>query len=134
MTVISVSIPESLLKEVDNTVKEQGFANRSEIFRQSLRHFISEGRDLDELEGETTATVTIIYERRARRDRIQDVQHIYGDIVSTFLHAHIDENYCLEVIVVKGKADILRKLVNALRSSEQIMQIKVAVLKETKLR
>jgi CopG family nickel-responsive transcriptional regulator len=62
------------------------------------------------------------------------VQHIYGDIVSTFLHAHIDENYCLEVIVVKGKADILRKLVNALGSSEQIMQIKVAVLKETKLR
>lgn len=131
MTVISISIPESLLDEVDNTIKEKGFANRSEIFRQSLRHFISEGRNLNELEGEITATVTIIYERIARRDRILDVQHIYSDIVSTFLHAHIDEKYCLEMIVVKGKATTLRKLVNALRSSEQIKQIKVAVLKET---
>jgi CopG family nickel-responsive transcriptional regulator len=133
MTVISISIPESLLKQVDDTIKEKGFANRSEIFRQSLRHFISEGGNLNELEGEITATVTIIYERMAKRDRIIDVQHIYGEIVSTFLHAHIDENYCLEMIVVKGKAATLRKLVNALRSSEQIMQIKVAVLKETKL-
>lgn len=130
MTVISVSIPEKLLEEVDGSVEQRGFANRSEIIRQALRAFIAEDKSIMELEGEIAATVTIIYERGAERGRISDIQHNYGDLISTFLHAHIDEDHCLEVIVVKGEAETLRKLVQALRTNEEIFQIKVAVLKE----
>jgi CopG family nickel-responsive transcriptional regulator len=133
MTIISVSIPEKLLEKVDHSLNEEGFANRSEMIRQALRAFMTEGKNLRELEGEITATVTIIYERKAKRERISDIQHSYGDLISTFLHAHIDEDHCLEVIVVKGESNILKKLVDALRSNEQIIQIKVAVLKQSKL-
>ncbi|MCW4021206.1 MAG: CopG family ribbon-helix-helix protein [Candidatus Bathyarchaeota archaeon] len=132
MTVISVSVPENLLQRVENSMREQGFANRSEIVRQALRHLIAEGRELTRLTGEVVATVTIIFERKAKRKQISDVQHSYGDAISTFLHVHIDDDYCLEVIVVKGEADVLRRLVDALRTNEQIIQIKVAVLRETR--
>ena len=133
MTIVSVSIPDNLLERVDYSMKEEGFASRSEMVRQALRAYIAEARSLRELEGEIAATITIIYEREATKGRISDVQHSVGDIISTFLHAHIDEDYCLEVIVVKGDANIVRKLVDAFRTSEQIAQIKVAVLKESKI-
>ena len=129
MTIISISIPEKLLEQVEDSIKEQGFANRSEIVRQALRSYIMESRSLKELEGEISASITIIYERGAPKGQISEIQHSFGNIISTFLHAHIDENYCLEVIVVKGGAQALRKLVDALRSNEQITQIKVSVMR-----
>ena len=128
VTVISVSVPEKLLERVENSIREQGFASRSEIVRQALRTFIMESRSLRELEGEIAASITIIYERDAKKGQISEIQHSFGDIISTFLHAHIEENYCLEVIVVKGEADTLRKLVDAFRTNEQITQIRVSVL------
>jgi len=129
VTVISVSVPEKLLELVENSIREQGFANRSEIVRQALRTFITETRSLRELEGEIAASITIIYERDAKKGQISEIQHSFGNIISTFLHAHIEEDYCIEVIVVKGEADNIRKLVEAFRTNEQINQIKVSILK-----
>ena len=40
MTIISVSVPDKLLEQIETSIKEQGFANRSEIVRQALRSFI----------------------------------------------------------------------------------------------
>lgn len=132
MTVISVSVPEKLLERVENSIREQGFANRSEIIRQALRMYIMEGKSLGELKGEIAASITIIYERETTKGQISEIQHSFGDIISTFLHAHIDEHYCLEVIVVKGEANTIRKLVDAFRTNEQIDQIKVSILKVSK--
>ncbi|MCW4014948.1 MAG: nickel-responsive transcriptional regulator NikR [Candidatus Bathyarchaeota archaeon] len=132
MTIISVSVPEKLLERVETSIKEQGFANRSEIIRQALRTFIMETRSLKELDGEIAASITIIYERETTKGQISEIQHSFGDIISTFLHAHIDEDHCLEVIVVKGEADNIRKLVEAFRTNEHISQIKVSILKTVK--
>ena len=132
MTIISVSIPEKLLERVESSIKEQGFANRSEIMRQAVRTFISESRSLRELTGEIAASITIIYERETTKGQISEIHHSFGDIISTFLHAHIDEDYCLEVIVVKGEADTIRKLVDAFQTNEQISQLKVSILKTPK--
>lgn len=132
MTIISISVPEKLLQRVEVSIKEQGFANRSEIVRQALRSYIMENRSLKELEGEIAASITIIYERGAPTGQISEIQHSFGNIISTFLHAHLAEDYCLEVIVVKGDAETIRKLVEAFRTSEYINQIKVSLLKTPK--
>ena len=132
VTIISLSVPEKLLKLVENSIKEQGFANRSEIVRQALRTFIQESKNLRELEGQIAASITIIYERGARKEQISEIQHSFGNIISTYLHAHIEEDYCIEVIVVKGDAERIRKLVEAFRINEQINQIKVSILKTPK--
>jgi CopG family nickel-responsive transcriptional regulator len=129
MPIISVSVPEKLLERVKNSIREQGFANRSEIIRQALRAFVLENRNLRELEGEIAASVTIIYKRGAKNQQISEIQHSFGDIISTYLHAHIEEDCCLEVLVVKGEADSIRKMVDAFRTNEHINQIKVSVLK-----
>jgi CopG family nickel-responsive transcriptional regulator len=91
-----------------------------------------ESRSLNELEGEITASITIIYLRELTKGQISEIQHSFGNIISTFLHAHVDEDHCLEVIVVNGEADNIRKLVEAFRINEQISQINVAVLKTPK--
>ena len=132
MTVITISMPEKLLENIDKSIEDRGFASRSEIIRQAARAYLKEDTNLRELKGEIVATVTIIYERKEGRSEISDIQHRYGNIISTFLHAHIDDSYCLEVIVVKGLGSVVRKLVDALKSNEEITQIKVAIVEESR--
>ena len=128
LTVISLSVPEVLLEQVDSTIKQRGFASRSEIIRQALRLFLKEDLKIENLEGEIAATITIIYREKADRKRLLDAQHVYSGLVSTFLHAHVHEGFCLEVIILKGQARTIRKFLDDLRANEQITQINVAVL------
>ena len=128
MSIVSLSIPRSLLEKVDHYVKEQGFANRSEIIRQALRAYMSEGRSISELQGRITAIITIVYQREAKRNQIADVQHNFGPVVQTFLHTHIQEGYCVEIIVARGEAPVINALVQALKANEQITEAKVTIL------
>jgi CopG family transcriptional regulator, nickel-responsive regulator len=128
MPIISLSIPDILLDQIDQRINEKGFVSRSEIIRQSLRLFLEEDFKIDELEGKIAATITIIYKEKADRRRILDAQHIYAGLVSTFLHAHIHEGLCLEVIILKGEALTVRKFIDNLKSNEQISQIKTLVI------
>jgi CopG family nickel-responsive transcriptional regulator len=128
MSIVSLSIPKSLLEKVDQHVKEQGFANRSEIIRQALRAYMSESRRLGELQGRITAIITIVFQREAKRSQIADVQHNFGPAVLTFLHTHIQEGYCVEIIVARGDAQVIQALVQALKANEQISEAKVTIL------
>ena len=128
MSIVSLSIPKSLLKKVDRYAKEQGFANRSEIIRQALRAYMSESKRLDELQGRITAIITIVYQREAKRSQITDVQHNFGPAVLTFLHTHIQEGYCVEIIVARADTQVIRALVQALKTNKQISEAKVTIL------
>ena len=128
MSIVSLSIPKNLLEKVDSYIREQGFANRSEIIRQALRAYLSENRRLSELQGRTTATITIIYQRDAKKGQITDIQHSYSNVVLTFLHTHVEEGYCIEIIVAKGDAQAIKALINALRANKQISEVKVTIL------
>lgn len=128
MSIVSLSIPKNLLEKVDKYVIEQGFANRSEIIRQALRAYMSESRRLGELQGRITAIITIVYRREAKRNQITDAQHNFGSVVLTFLHTHIEEGHCVEIIVARGDAQIIKALVQALKANEQISEAKVTIL------
>lgn len=128
MSIISLSIPKLLLEKVDNYIKEQGYANRSEVVRQALRAYISEAKRLEELRGNITATITIIYQKGAKTGQITDAQHHFNNIVLTFLHTHIEEGYCIEIIVAKGDAEIMKYFISAMKANKQISEVKVTLL------
>jgi CopG family nickel-responsive transcriptional regulator len=126
--VISLSIPEVLLEQMDSAIAERGFASRSEITRQALRLFLKDDIQIENAEGEIVATATIIYREKADRQRLMDAQHVYSGLVSTFLHTHLQEGYCLEVIILKGQARTIKKFTDTLRANEQITQINITIL------
>ena len=128
MSIVSLSIPKSLLEKVNQYLREHGFTNRSEIIRQALRAYISESRRLSELQGRITATITIVFKREARRGQITDVQHNFGHVILTFLHTHVEEGNCIEIIVARGDAREIRDLIEALKGNEQISEVKITIL------
>jgi len=128
MGIVSLSIPKNLLEKVDSYIREQGFANRSEIIRQALRSYMSEGKRLEEIKGEITATITTIYQKGAITRETTDIQHSYSDIVLTFLHTHIEKGYCIEIIVAKGDVQLMKAFISALKANKQVSEVKVTLL------
>jgi len=130
VTVISLSIPETLLEKIDRKIAEKGYAGRSEITRQALRLYLTEDLNIEDIEGEVVATITVIYRENADRRRIMESQHRFSGLVSTFLHTHIQEGFCLEVIILKGEAYLIEKFVDAMKQNEDIVQMKTYILSQ----
>ena len=101
----SVAMPEELLMSFDAFVARRGLAkNRSEVVRDLVRDALIQ--DDAGLPGtEVMGTLTIVFNHHASdvQEKLHTIQHAhYGMIVST-THVHLDEDNCLEVIILRGE-------------------------------
>ncbi|MDI9643674.1 MAG: CopG family ribbon-helix-helix protein [Candidatus Verstraetearchaeota archaeon] len=126
--VISISLPDELLSELDKVLGEEWYASRSEVIRQAVRKYISEYRSLERIEGEVVATITVLYNKMEKGEDQLRLQHEFGDIISAFLHSHMDGSTCLEVMVVKGRSKRLKELIDGMKAIRGVRQINFALM------
>jgi CopG family transcriptional regulator, nickel-responsive regulator len=100
-----------LLKEFDKLIKKKGYKNRSEAIRDLIRKEFIE-QEKQNPDSNMIATLTIVYEHHKHhvQDELTHIQHHHPDIIRTSIHIHIDKDNCLEVIVVDGKVNDIKKL------------------------
>ncbi|MCC6013691.1 MAG: ribbon-helix-helix protein, CopG family [Candidatus Verstraetearchaeota archaeon] len=122
--IISISLPDDLLEELDKILSKEWYVSRSEALRHAIRKYIYEYKDLEKIEGEVIATLTILYEKFSE----EDIRHKFMDIIVAFIHVHINNNKCLEVMVVKGNAEKLRKMISELKARKNIENIGVSII------
>lgn len=105
-----VSIPNSLLKGFDQLIAQKGYQNRSEAIRDLIRDSLVK-REW-ESNTETVGTITILYSHHTRElsKVLTDLQHRFYQAIISTIHIHLDEHHCLEVLVVKGKGNELKKI------------------------
>jgi len=110
-----VSISQGLLARFDTLLHAKGYDNRSEAIRDLVRRYLVE-HEWEHGEKETIGTLTILYNHHVRElsDRLDHLQHDHHDNVISTLHVHLDKDNCLEVLVLKGKADAIRALADQL--------------------
>ena len=100
----SVAMPEKLLMDFDQLVARRGIAkNRSEVIRDLVREALIE--DECAISGvNVMGSLTIVYSHHSSDlvDKLHVIQHNYLENVVTTTHVHIDEEYCLEVIILQG--------------------------------
>jgi CopG family nickel-responsive transcriptional regulator len=118
---IGVSLDSELLRRFDSFIADQGYENRSEAFRDLIR---------DRLVGSVVVaggalvvgTVTLIYDHHTRLlpEKLTDLQHASHALVISTLHAHLDHENCLEVVVLRGKSRDVQKLADRLISTKGV--------------
>jgi CopG family transcriptional regulator, nickel-responsive regulator len=61
------------------------------------------------------ATLTYVYDHHVTdlQTRLTSLQHKH-DIVLSAMHVHLDHHDCIEVLVMKGRADEIRKLADVI--------------------
>ena len=110
-----ISIDEQLLQRFDELIGDKGYANRSEAIRDLIRATIVE-EQWAQGDQETVGTVTLVYDHHTRdlSDKLTEHQHSHHDAIISVLHVHLDAHHCLEVVVVKGTAKMVKKLADEL--------------------
>jgi CopG family transcriptional regulator, nickel-responsive regulator len=108
---IGVSIDSELLQRFDSFIADKGYDNRSEAFRDLIRERLV-GSAVIPSNALVVGTVTLIYDHHTRLlpEKLTDLQHEYHAIVISTLHAHLDHENCLEVVVLRGKSRDVQKL------------------------
>jgi CopG family nickel-responsive transcriptional regulator len=127
MVVVSLSIPDELLSELDTILGGERYASRSEVVRQALNKYIMEYRELERIRGDIIATITLLYEKTEKNEGLH-LQHEFDDIVTQYLHSHLTEKSCLEVMVVKGQSKRLKDLIDGLKANRHVKQLKFSVM------
>jgi len=119
---IGVAIDAELLTKFDRFIEGQGYANRSEAFRDLIRDKLV-GVAVEAPKASVVGTVTLIYDHHFRMlpNKLMDLQHGYHDVVIATTHAHLDHNTCLEVIVLKGVSKRVRKLADLLIGAKGVL-------------
>jgi CopG family nickel-responsive transcriptional regulator len=115
ITRFGVSIESQLIKKFDALIARKGYATRSEAIRDMIRDTLVE-REWESGEHETVGTITVVYNHHTREleHALTDMQHrSFHHIVST-LHVHLDAHNCLEVLVVKGRSQDIKKIADRL--------------------
>ena len=111
----SVAIGGELLDRFDRYREEHRYPNRSEAVRGLMRAALVEEAVTDE-NGESMGVVTLIYDHHVGRvaERLNELQHLHVNRVVTTTHVHLDAHRCLEVILLRGPARLVRDLADGL--------------------
>lgn len=116
----SVSVDELLLRQFDRLARREGFPTRSEAVADCMRQRLVAKEWL--AGKEVAGAVALVYDhhRRALVGRLMSIQHDFGGLIVTTQHLHLDHDNCLELVVVRGPAGSIRRLVARLKSVKGI--------------
>ena len=118
----SVAMPESLLMQFDEFVARRGVAkNRSEVVRDLVRDALVKDQ-CDDIGQEVMGTLTIVYDHHVGDvpETLHIIQHANLGLVVTSTHVHLDEDNCLEVIILRGEATDVRAVADLILGSKGV--------------
>lgn len=120
VTRFGVSVESSLLAKFDKLIKRKGYGNRSEAFRDMMREFlISEEWKKNT---ETVGVLSLVYSHESRelQEVLAGIQHNHLEVIISSTHVHLDRHNCLEVVILKGKSSLIKKISEELRSTKKV--------------
>jgi len=118
---VTMTIDATQLATLDAYASARGYSSRSEAMRDILREV--EARQIaKEAEGSCFATLTYVYEHETRElaRRLTAAQHDHHDLSVAALHVHVDQDDCLEVVVLKGAPAEVRAFADAVTTQRGV--------------
>src|ERR1700722_16240756 len=119
---ISMSLPETLLCDLDRMVEERGFDSRSQaiadmLYQSLVEHKSDVGRDV------MVGVVTLFYDNSVAglQKQLADLQFRHIDEVISSLHVHLMHNQTMEVILVQGPVRVLQGVADEMISRRGVI-------------
>ncbi len=115
-----VSLEKELLSKFDRDIKEKNYPTRSKAIGDLIREDLVKK---EWVEGkEVVGAITLVYNHHKRElvNRLTDVQHDFHELIISCQHVHLDEDNCVEIVVVKGSPRQVEKLAHRLKSAKGV--------------
>ena len=111
----SISLPAELAEQLERMSHEKGYDNRSLAVADMIRAHLVEHRQNfgDE---EIAGTITLLYDHHKQHVQaaLTDIQHDHHEVIIATLHVHLDHHNCMELLAVRGKAAVIKRIADEL--------------------
>ena len=123
-----ISMEDTLLGKFDQLIGRKGYTNRSEAIRDLIRDSLVQA-EWEAGSEETLGTITIVYSHHTRElsDVLNHLQHRYYKSIVSTTHIHMDEHNCLEVLIVRGKGEEIKKISDRLIATRGVKHGKLSL-------
>ena len=126
MPIISMSLDEKTLSELDSLQHELGFFGRSETIRAGIKMLISEKRQHAKLSGKMKCVLFLVHNENAE-NQVAQLKHEFENIIPTQIHSHLKDGKCLEIFMLDGDASQIKELVRMAQTNRKIEHAKLIV-------
>ncbi len=126
MAIISVSLNENILKDIEKIQNEHGYSGRSEVIRAGVRLLISESKDIEKLFGEINSILIVIHHHDSE-NAVSEIKHAFKDITKTQIHNHFEKEKCLELFVLQGEAERIKEMNRLFNTNKKMDIVKLIV-------
>jgi CopG family nickel-responsive transcriptional regulator len=104
---LTISVDDDLADTFDRLVKEKGYENRSEAFRDLVRAALGDADIREGTAKHCVGALSYVYNHHERQlaSRLTSMQHEHHDVTVSTLHAHLDHENCIETVILRGRTD-----------------------------
>jgi len=124
---LSFSLEKPLYRQLTALAREGQYINRSEFIRDLIRsRLVDRQWERNQM---AVGTITIIFNHHARHlsQRLTGMQHHHHHQILATTHVHLDEDTCVEAILVKGRAGEIRKIAGRLQREKGVLHASVSM-------
>ena len=131
MPIVSLNIPESLLKELDLMVDTIGYSSRSEAIRDAVRTHMSEQRMYRSTKEEVYNAVIFVYkDGDDERNRISRLRTQFSPVIEGEMTFSLGREKKLTLLLARGKSNDLRALTSRIRGIRGMEQTRYIMTDE----
>ncbi len=123
MPVVSLSLPESMLKDMDELEKSFGFTGRSELVRAAMRSMLNENRERSGLSGEANGLLVVTHDQE-QEEPVTKLKHRFEEIIRTHVHSKTSSSICVELFLVHGPARKVVEMSKAFQAEDKMKSTK----------
>ena len=127
MPIVSISLTEEILKEIDSLQKNLGFSGRSDAIRAGIRSFVAEEKQKEYLSGNVNAILLVVHNDEYD-NQVNGIKHSYEDLITTHLHSKIEGDKCMELFMLKGEAGSVSSITKDFQINKRMDTVKLVTL------
>jgi|TARA_B100001250_G_scaffold230588_1_gene197898 CopG family nickel-responsive transcriptional regulator len=127
MPIVSISLNDEILKQIDNLQKSLGFSGRSDAIRAGIRSFVSEEKQKEDLSGNVNAILLVVHNDEYD-NQVTGIKHSYEDLITTHLHSKIEGDKCMELFMLKGEANLVTDITKDFQTNKKMDTVKLVTL------
>lgn len=125
--IVSISLNQELLSELDKLQKSKGFSGRSEIIRAGIRTFVQEEKQRQDMVGSANAILMVVHADEFD-EQVIGIKHSYEDLIKTHLHNKIDNRRCVELFLLDGDAKRIEQITKGFVVNRKMDNVKLVIL------
>ncbi len=125
MAVVSISLPDDLVADMDAAIALGEYQGRSEYLRAAVRAFLLHRPPGENRHIHGSITVTYAHGREAK---ISEVRHAFHDVVLSMMHTHCEAELCMDVLLVGGAAGRVQQLADTLQRMRDVSRSHLAIM------